>query len=62
MTDTSDFLNMVTDQDSSASDISDAIKTILFNKASEKIEAIRPSVYDSVFSNSEIDTEKEEEV
>lgn len=58
MTDTTDFLDMVMDQESSASDISDAIKTILFNKASEKIEAIRPAVYDSVFSNGETDTEE----
>lgn len=58
MTDTTDFLDMVMDQESSASDISDAIKTMLFNKASEKIEGIRPAVYDSVFSNGETDTEE----
>jgi hypothetical protein len=35
--------------DASANDISDKIKDILYSKASEKIEAIRPEVASSVF-------------
>lgn len=36
--------------DSSASDISDAIKTAIYSKAAEKINAIRPEVASSLFA------------
>lgn len=39
--------------DESPSQISDAIKDILFVKASEKIDAARPEVAASLFSSSE---------
>jgi len=35
--------------DSSASDISDLIKDVLFSKSSEKINAVRPEVSNSLF-------------
>jgi hypothetical protein len=38
--------------DSSASEISDKIKEILFTKASEKIETLRPEIASSLFGNS----------
>ena len=46
-------------QDSKASDISDQIKDVLFTKASEKIEAIRPDVAGSIFAEPETETEQE---
>tara|TARA_B100000287_G_scaffold430386_1_gene485532 strand:+ start:500 stop:700 length:201 start_codon:yes stop_codon:yes gene_type:complete len=49
-------------QDSKASDISDQIKDVLFTKASEKIEAIRPDVAGSIFAEPETETETEQEV
>lgn len=36
--------------DSSASDISDLIKDVLFAKSSEKINAVRPDVASSLFN------------
>jgi hypothetical protein len=47
--------------DSSASDISTKIKEVLFNKASERIENLRPQVAMNMFdSEVEVDTEEEE--
>tara|TARA_B100000131_G_scaffold252461_1_gene246263 strand:+ start:507 stop:701 length:195 start_codon:yes stop_codon:yes gene_type:complete len=46
-------------QDSKASDISDQIKDVLYTKASEKIEAIRPDVAGSIFAEPETETEQE---
>ena len=46
-------------QDSKASDISDQIKDVLYTKASEKIEAIRPDVAGSIFVEPETETEQE---
>lgn len=45
--------------DESPSQISDKIKDILFSKSAEKIDALRPSVANSVFG--EIDSEEFEE-
>ena len=45
--------------DASAVDISDKIKNILFNKAAENIENLRPQVADSMFKfDSEAETEE----
>jgi len=41
--------------DESPSQISDRIKEILFSKASDKIDDLRPSVADSIFNNSGTD-------
>ena len=38
-------------KDSSASQVSDQIKNILFTKSAEKIEALKPAVANSVFIN-----------
>jgi hypothetical protein len=46
--------------DSSASDISTKIKEVLFNKASERIEGLRPQVAMSMFDG-EVETDIEEE-
>ena len=46
-------------QDSKASEISDQIKDVLYTKASEKIEAIRPNIAASVFAEPETETEQE---
>lgn len=47
--------------DSSAADIADKIKEVLFGKASERIEGLRPEVAKSMFdSDSETDSQEEE--
>jgi len=46
--------------DSSPSDISDAIKSMLFSKSSEKIEQIKPYVAASMFGSSPLETTEEE--
>ena len=50
-------------QDSSASDISNNIKDTLYAKATDKIEALRRGVSDSVFAEpeNEVETEVEQE-
>ena len=40
--------------DSSASDISDRIKDVLFAKAAERIEGIKPTVGASMFGETEV--------
>ena len=45
--------------DSSASDISDRIKDVLFAKAAERIEGIKPTIGASMFDETE-DTQEEE--
>jgi len=52
-----EFINMIV-SDTSPSDISAQIKNVLFTKAAEKIEALRPEVAGSLFSAEEIDQEK----
>ena len=48
-------------QDSKASEISDQIKDVLYSKASEKIEAIRPDIAGSMFAEPEVYQEPEQE-
>jgi len=47
--------------DSSASDISDKIKDVLYAKATERIEGVRPTVGASMFGDSDLDTEEEQD-
>lgn len=50
--------------DSSASDISDKMKDLLFTKAAERVDALRPEVANSLFggeTESEVEVEPEEE-
>lgn len=44
--------------DGTASDVSDEIKNILFTKGAEKIDAMRPEVSNSMFSQ-QLETEEE---
>ena len=46
--------------DSSASDISDKIKDVLYSKAAERINTIRPTVGASMFDDSNLDTEEDQ--
>jgi hypothetical protein len=51
--------------DSSASEISDKIKDLLYSKAAERVDALRPYVANSLFGgesegDAEVDTEEEE--
>ena len=56
-----DLLDMIT-TDESPSQVSDKIKALLFAKSAEKIDAYRPSVSDSMFSNEESVEDAEEEI
>ena len=47
-------------KDESPSQISDAIKDVLFTKSAEKIEASRPVVAASLFGDSEVEDGEEE--
>jgi hypothetical protein len=47
--------------DGSPSQISDKIKDILFSKASERVDAFKPEVANSLFGENESDEEYEEE-
>ena len=47
--------------DESASDISDKIKDVLYSKAAERINTIRPTVGASMFDDSNLDTEEEQD-
>lgn len=44
--------------DESPSDVSDKIKDILFNKSSEKIEAMRPEINNTMFVGADEDSEE----
>ena len=46
--------------DSSASDISDKIKDVLYSKAAERVNTIRPTVGASMFDDSNLDTEEDQ--
>lgn len=46
-----DLLNMITSDESSASEISDKIKDILYSKSLEKINSYKPEVATNLFSN-----------
>lgn len=52
-----DFANLIM-SDASPSDISDAIKSMLFAKSVEKIEGIKPYVAASMFGSSPLETEE----
>jgi hypothetical protein len=56
-----DLLDMIT-TDESPSEVSDKIKELLFAKSAEKIDAYRPSVADSLFSDEESVEDVEEEI
>lgn len=45
------LIDGIVDDTLSSIDISDNIKNIIFGKAAEKIEAIRPSVYNASFGD-----------
>ena len=47
--------------DESASNISDKIKDVLYSKAAERINTIRPTVGASMFDDSNLDTEEEQD-
>lgn len=47
--------------DSSAADISDAIKASLFAKSAEKIDQIRPYVAASLFGNDEFESDDDQQ-
>ena len=47
-------------KDDSPSQISDAIKDVLFSKTAERIEASRPNIASSLFGDSEKDSEEQE--
>ena len=47
--------------DSSATDISDAIKNALYSKAAEKVDAFRPEVASSLFGESDAEVETTED-
>jgi len=51
-----DILDLMIDDDKS-SDISDAIKDILFAKSSARIDTLKPSVSSSLFDEPEIEDE-----
>ncbi len=56
-----DLLNMII-ADESPSQVSDKIKDILFTKSAEKIDAVRPTVANSLFGNEEeaaVETEED---
>lgn len=53
-----DLMDMII-ADESPSQISDKIKDILFSKSAEKIDAFRPSVATSLFSDDEVNGEEE---
>jgi len=52
-----DFVNLIM-SDASPSDISDAIKSMLFAKSVEKIEGVKPYVAASMFGSSPLETEE----
>ena len=47
--------------DASALDVSDKIKDVLYSKAAERINTIRPTVGASMFGDSNLDTEEEQD-
>lgn len=54
-----DIINMIV-ADESPADISDKIKEVLYTKAAENIESLKPYVASSVFGDDEGDYEGEE--
>ena len=47
--------------DASPHEVSDAIKSLLYTKAAERIDAARPIVAATMFSEDEVDQEEEEQ-
>jgi len=54
-----DLMDMIL-QDESPTNISDRIKDMLFAKSAEKIDALKPSVGNGVFDETEVESEEEE--
>lgn len=54
-----DIINLIA-QDSSSSDIRDAIQNSLYAKASERIDLARPIVSQSMFGEQDVDSEFED--
>jgi len=52
-----EFVNLIM-SDAAPSDISDAIKSMLFAKSVEKIEGVKPYVAASMFGSSPLETEE----
>lgn len=55
-----DLMDMII-SDESPANISDKIKDLLYAKASERVDALRPSVSDTVFADDEEEAETETE-
>jgi hypothetical protein len=53
-----ELINMIA-TDSSAVDISDQIKDLLYTKTASKVDQMRPEVASSLFGNSEAESEDE---
>tara|TARA_B100000686_G_C16661407_1_gene901156 strand:+ start:383 stop:574 length:192 start_codon:yes stop_codon:yes gene_type:complete len=56
-----DLVDLIVTDDSSASDVSDKIKEILYTKSAEKIEGLRPEVAANMFSEIEPEIDQTEE-
>tara|TARA_B100000902_G_scaffold127645_1_gene127068 strand:- start:84 stop:299 length:216 start_codon:yes stop_codon:yes gene_type:complete len=56
-----ELMDMLVSKDESASQISDKIKDLLFAKSAERIENIRPEVAASIFDNSEVEAELDQD-
>ena len=57
-----DLIDLMVTKDASASDVSDKIKDVLFNKSAERIDTFKPEVATSMFDTSEPEVETEPEV
>jgi|TARA_B100000282_G_scaffold31087_1_gene19907 hypothetical protein len=56
-----DLMDMIVSDEASASDISDKIKEILYAKATERIDSVRPSVGSSLFGDEDDSIENPDE-
>ena len=57
-----DLIDLMVTKDASASDVSDKIKDVLFNKSAERIDTFKPEVATAMFDTSEPEVETETEV
>lgn len=55
-----DLIDMII-ADKSASSVSDKIKDVLYSKASERVDSLKPSVASSIFGDEESEDDTEEE-
>lgn len=55
-----DLIDMII-ADKSASSVSDKIKDVLYSKASERVDSLKPSVASSIFGDEESENDTEEE-